>query len=319
MVSVVAVSAFADTFSVTQREQQKMLEEADNWIDDMPDGMQDRLSDAVNHAVEGFYSEINFFRNYNDTIGIGRYKVNVRDIKSTSNPEISLRLYSPNTRNDKKKPLLVYFHGGGWSMGSVNTTERFCRALASEGNVIVASVSYPLAPEKPFPLAINSCKSTMEFILSKSAEWGSDKSLISLGGDGAGGNLALDVYQSLPESLKIRSIVLYYPLINTTGELDQKNKREFGRGYGFDSRLWESFIKAYNGKPSAFRKTFPPILLIGAGRDIVVDQQKSFSSNHREAVKYIEFEGAIHGFITDGHQPTAFNKAVSLTDTFLTK
>lgn len=311
----ITFNVMAGSVSLTSSEQQKITDEAENWIDEMPDGLQDRLSDAVLHAMRGFYNEIAYFRNLSDTTDVKTFPVKVEDLNGTGNSDIKIRKYSPQNPRNKKLPLLIYFHGGGWSLGSVFSTEKFCSALAATGNVIVASVSYPLAPEKPFPAALISCEECVEFIFSKSKEWGSDVNLISLGGDGSGGNLALSVYQKLPDKLKVRSMVLYYPLIRTTGSLNVENKRKYGRGYGFDSRLWEAFTEAYKGKEIENEKILPPTLLIGAGRDIIVDQIREFSKDNM--VTYIEFQGALHGFITDGHQTTAFKKSVELTSHFL--
>lgn len=319
LVSVIAFNGFADTFAVSEKEQTQMREEAENWIDDMPVGLQDRISDAVGHAMHGFYSEIGYFRNMADTAGINKYKVKIEDIKGGDYSDLSMRLYKSENKSDHQLPLLIYFHGGGWSVGSILTTDKFCRAVASEGKVMVVSVDYPLAPEHPYPAALKTCQSAIEFICRKAEEWGGTQKMISLGGDGAGGNLAYEVFQALPSSVKIRSLILYYPLLKTSGELIANNKREYGRGYGFDSRLWEAFTVAYNDKSTGLsKKVIPPTLLISAGRDIIIDEEKNFASGNK-IVTYVEFEGALHGFITDGNQPTAFNKAVALTNSFLTR
>ena len=313
---LLSLPTFADNYTLSKKEQQQILNEAENWIDDMPDGIGDRLSDAINHAMHGFYSEIEYFRNIADTTGIGKYPVKIRDIKGGKNEDIPMRLYTSAAAKDC--PLLIYFHGGGWSVGSLKISDKFCRALASMGKVKVVSVEYPLAPENPYPAGVNKGIEAVEYIFSKSAEWGFSTNLVSLGGDGAGGNIAIEVCTKLPPKDKIRSLVLYYPMIETTGTLDPSSKREYGRGYGFDSRMWEAFIKAYNNINPKYPETLPPTLLISAGRDIIIDEEKNFSSSYSQ-IKYVEFEGAIHGFISDGHQPTAFKKAVELTNLFLAK
>lgn len=307
----------AENYNVTPKEQQQILEEADNWIDEMPDGLNDRLSDAVNHAMHGFYSEIELFRNAADTTNIGKYKVKVENLTGGKLGELSLRIYSAT---ESTTPLFIYFHGGGWSLGSIETTDKFCRALASEGKVKIVSVEYALAPENPFPNGLKQCIDAVDYILTKSKEWHFDVNNVSLGGDGAGGNLALGTYSKIEGNDRIKSIVLYYPLINSSGTLDPASKREYGRGYGFDSRLWEAFIEAYKDNTTDLNKleTLPPTLLIGAGRDIIIEEERLFSKAF-PGITYVLLEGAIHGFITDGHQPTAFNKAVALTDEFLTR
>ena len=318
ILSVMAICAFADSFSITPKEKQQITEEAENWIDDMPEGLQDRLSDAVSHAMRGFFNEIEYFRNFADTAGIGNYKVSVKNLQGGNNGNIPMRVYKGLKKSNVKLPLLVYFHGGGCSLVSLDTSERFCRALAAEGNVIVVSVAYPLAPEYPFPSALNMCVAATEYICSKAESWGGDKMKISIGGDGAGGNLALSVYSKLPSTARIKSLVVFYPLLKTNGQLDPNDKRLYGRGYGFDSRLWEAFILAYNEGSKQEYKSLPPMLMISAGRDIIISEEKQFSSQNKN-ITYIEFEGALHGFLTDGRQNTAFNKAVALTDIYLTR
>lgn len=315
LLSAMTFIAFAGSFYLTEKEQKAMLEEAEDWIDAMPDGLQDRLSDAVAHARHGFYQELDYFRNYADTAGVGKYPVMVKEISGGELSNIPMRVYRAANADKKVLPLLIYFHGGGWSMGSTATTEKFCRALVSEGNVMVVSMEYPLAPQNTFPKALESSKSAVEYIYSKAGELGSDASEISLGGDGAGGNIALTVWQELPETVKVKSLVLYYPILNVEGPLDAGLKRQYGRGYGFDSRLWEAYTSAYAGKNIPIDKNLPPTLLISAGRDIILNEEQDFSS--RKGVTYIEFSGSIHGFITDGHQSTAFKKAVALTNEFL--
>lgn len=315
MISVLAPLANADIFSLTKAEQEKIFNEAENWIDAMPDGLQDKISDAVAHSQHGFYAELNLFRNIADTTGIGKYRVNVTDLQTEKG--VKFRWYAGNGSTKGKKPLLVYFHGGGWSMGSVATTDKFCRALASEGNVNVISVEYPLVPEYPYPAGILSSVETVEYIFKEATKFGTDSHLISLGGDGAGGNVAMEVSLRLPEKYKVKSLVLYYPLVQTTGILDPSSKREFGRGYGFDSRVWEAYISVYNNKSRLDYGKLPPLLVISAGRDIVAPQGKALKSAVAGS-KHVIFEGALHGFLTDGQQNTAFTKAVAITDHFLT-
>lgn len=318
IVSAIVFNTYAGTFSLTESEKSQILNEAENWIDDMPEGIQDRLTDAVSHALYGFNSEIEYFRHYNDTTGLRNYPVKITPIKLNDECDLGIRFYEPKDSVESSLPLLIYFHGGGWSLGSLDTSERFCRALASEGNVKVMSVDYPLAPENPYPSAINKSRTAINIISRNAQEWGIDKNLISLGGDGAGGNLALQIYNSLPEEIKIRSMVLFYPIINSEGEIDSESKRTFGRGYGLDNRLLAIFKDAYKGKKMDKVRNLPPVLLISAGRDIIINEEKEFISSN-PAVEYIEFEGAVHGFITDGHQNTSFKKAVEFTDIFLSE
>lgn len=314
--------------NITDEEQKAMTNQAEDWMDDMPEGLQDRMSDAVAHAIQGFYSEIDFFRHSSDTTGLWKYPVLVKDIKGGKSGDISMRVYSKDSVT--VMPALVFFHGGGWSMGSLASADKFCRALASEGGVRVISVEYPLAPENPYPAALNKCEEAVEYIFAEASALQLNPEAISLGGEGAGGNLAVSILPKLPESVSVKSLVLYYPLLQTTGALDSESKRKYGRGYGFDSRLWESFIEAYgNGKAKPIDSTpsiglpeaeeldnLPPTLLITAGRDIVIKESQNFAARY-DHVEYVEFTGALHGFLSDGHQQEAFAKAIALSSQFL--
>lgn len=316
IVSAMAATAFAGTYKLTESEQNQITEEAEDWIDDMPIGIQDRLSDAVDHAMRGFYSEINSFRNSKDTTDIGKYSVVVKDINGGGLSNINMRLYLAPGLENKAQPCLVFFHAGGWSLGSLDTSDRFCRALASVGNVKVISVAYPLAPEHPYPEALKLCKEAVELVFANAKDYGINPESISLGGDGAGGNLALSTFQNLSESESVKTLVMYYPLLNTTGTLNKDSQRKFGRGYGFDSRLWESFVNAYGAQKTEISKPLPASLVILAGRDIIVEDVKEFASANSQ-VELVEFAGALHGFVSDGQQKTAFDKAVEITDEFL--
>lgn len=322
-------------YTVTHNEKERMANEADDWMDDMPDGIQDRMSDAVNHSLHGFFSEIETFRSNDNSQPPGNYSVTVKDIKGGKYSQIPMRVYSPTKKNKTILPILIYFHGGGWSLGSLSTSDRFCRALASKGNLTVISIDYPLTPEQPYPSAISTGREAVDYIFSHVKDYSGAANMVSLGGDGAGGNIALAVTYDLMSqnnsSEKIRSIVLYYPLLDISKPLNAQSKREFGRGYGFDSRLWEAFVSAYKIEtptgqkdymqspglaPESVLNTLPPALLISAGKDIIILQEQDFATKSPN-ITYIEFEEALHGFITDGHQNTAFNKAVEITDSFL--
>lgn len=315
----VAASAVADNNlpiqKISDQEKAQILNQAEDWIDDMPVGLQDRLADAVAHAQRGFYNEIEMFRNMADTTGVGKYSVDIKDFPADGNFSLPFRLYSPKGKETTKLPLLIYFHGGGWSLGSLASSEKFCRALASEGGLKIISIQYPLAPEHPYPEALEVGTATVKEILQNSESEGLNFNDMSLGGEGAGASLALEVFKELPQETQVKSLVLLYPLLKSAPKNDNL-AMEFARGYGFDSRLLEAFVSAYAGKELEMDKTLPSTLLIGAGRDIMVNETREFGK--QPSVTYIEFPGALHGFISDGHQPLAFQKAVELTYEFLT-
>ncbi len=141
---------------------------------------------------------------------------------------------------------------------------------------------------------------------------------------------------------KIKSLVLYYPVVNIANK-NEGSWKEFSRGYGLDRRLMDTFILGYQEKGNVqdnigdiqkdvlksplkadaeLIKKLPPILMISAGRDILVDQGKAFVAKVKDAggeIERIEFPGSVHLFITVSGQPTALVKAVAITDDFLSE
>lgn len=347
-------SQAAGKFDISRDEQRIITMEADDFIDALPEGLQDRQRIAVEHAMRGDMSslkEIRGSRNEQPQYPAG---VEIKDIIPTSGAAagLKMRLYTPSSRSNGKLPLLVYFHGGGWTFGSLNSCGKYCASVAATGEAIVLAVEYSLAPEDPFPAALFDCSASVEYAAKCASEWGSDASLISLGGDSAGGNLALstallfaDDSEDEGRDIAIRSLVLFYPVVSNTIPVGEQRKKgswnRYGRGYGLDSRLMETFVKAYvpaddGGVATEGFKTLleplkaedrlwrrlPPMLIVQAGRDILYDQGKEYieqSRNKGIEVENVEFTGAVHLFITVEGQSTAFAKAVDLTVEFIKK
>lgn len=330
---------------VTKEEQNLMLNEADDWIDEMPESRQDHMSDAIVHAMRGFNSEIHNYRGDNK-IKKESSVLSIKNLKGGKNQDINMRLYESSGKNPKKSdlPLLIYFHGGVWSMGSLESSDHFCQTLAESGKIKIVSVEYPLAPESPYPAALNKCIEAIEYIATKSNDWGFNQSLISVGGDEAGGNLAISSLVKLNEKQasnpRIKSLVLYYPILNPQIDKTKPSWRKYGRGYGLDSRLLESGGLAYVGgmsgniDPSLYDNPLvtnlnlsipqlallPPVLIIEAGRDLLIEWEDDFVTSLKKAgnkTTKINFTGAINGFISDGNQPSAFKKAIQITESFL--
>ena len=105
--------------------------------------------------------------------------------------ELPLRLYRPASQ--RPLPALVYFFGGGWVLGTIDTADGVSRSLANSSGALVIVVGYRLAPEHPFPAAIDDCYATVRWVAEHAAEIGADPARLAVGGDSAGGNLAAGV------------------------------------------------------------------------------------------------------------------------------
>ena len=326
----------------TSEDHNKMLNEADDLIDEMADGLQDHQADAIYHAMRGMGGELATIRNVRNSPSTSLGGVERIDIEGDGRARgMKMRLYKPGKKTSKALPLLVYFHGGGWTFGGLESCASFCESLAATGNLMVLAVDYRLAPENSFPAGLNDCEGSVEYAMTHAEEWGSRPDLVSVGGDSAGGNLALASAMQLSDRkgvpAKIKSIVLIYPVVKSYNDKSASWKK-YSRGYGLDGRLMEAFNEAYAGgagklnemmknpkfspahaADSDLRK-LPPVLMIAAERDILCDQGKEFAihlKNLGNKVERIEFPGAIHTFATVKGQPTAFNKAVELTSLFI--
>ncbi len=143
---------------------------------------------------------------------------------------IFCRLYRPRT--DRALPVLVYFHGGGWVWASVDTHDRLAREYAATADIAVLNVDYALAPEAKFPQALEECAAVVRHLAAHGAEWGLDPTRILLGGDFAGGNLALATALLLRDTAgpALRGVLATYPVCDS--DLDTPTYRGIRRRLG---------------------------------------------------------------------------------------
>lgn len=329
LLSLLASAAFA---GISRQKHERMLMEADSFINAMPPGLQDGQSTAIERALYGdmsFLQKVRNVRNSSPEISDG---VKVSDFLIPGSADsIPARLFVPENANGKL-PLLLYFHGGGWTIGSINSCSRFCDALAATGKAIVLAIDYRLAPEHPYPEPLDDCRSAYSWTLVNADKLGSAPGLVSVGGDSSGGNLALAV-AGTEGIAQPCSLVLFYPVTKAFAD-GSSSWNDYGSGYGLDSRLMDSFNRAYTSRlteeerntpaisPALGKCKLPPVLFVAAGRDILFDQGKEFCDGLRQCgtrLQREEFPGAVHLFITVPGQATAFAEAVDLTAKFLAR
>ncbi|XP_027023554.2 arylacetamide deacetylase-like 4 [Tachysurus fulvidraco] len=146
----------------------------------------------------GLCNQVHFTRWWTGCM-LGRKRPSPADlrIKDSTFAGVPVRIYEPTAVSEHKRRGLVYFHGGGWVLGSIDMYDEVCRHIASKSDTVVVSVGYRLAPEHRFPAALDDCELATRHFLSVAADFNVDPLRVALGGDSAGGNLAAALSQRL--------------------------------------------------------------------------------------------------------------------------
>jgi acetyl esterase len=241
---------------------------------------------------------------------------------------IPARLYTPKTlrKANGLAPSLVFYHGGGWVIGNLETHDVVCRKLAHEGELIVISVDYRLAPEHKFPAAIDDAIAATKWIADHATQLGIDPSRLMVGGDSAGGNLAAVVALAARDGdgPKLAGQVLIYPATDFAMKHPSHSEPETSILLTHSAIKW--FCNHYlngpgdidNWKASPARaKTLaglPPAYALTAGADPLRDEGDEYAKRLKEAgvaVTYRHFPGQFHGFFTMGKLLQQANVAAS--------
>ena len=220
-----------------------------------------------------------------------------------------VRVYRPSPASDL--PVLVWFHGGGWVTGNLDTHDQLGRLLADHVGAVVVSVDYRLAPEAKFPAAADDCLAAYEWVLAHADEIGGDARRVAIGGDSAGGNLAAVVAldartQGLPQP-KLQLLV--YPV--TDYEFDSVAMIDNAKGYFLEAESMRWFYEHYARTPDDFSdERFSPLRatdLAGLARAVVItaeydplrDQGEAYARRLTDAevpTQSVRADGLIHGF-----------------------
>ena len=299
-----------------------MRVEAEAFRRGLPEGLQSSQKDAILRAIEGDCEALERVRHGRNSKPPLREGVVTRDLSPT------MRLYGPEGVGGAL-PLLIYFHGGGWTFGSLNSCGRFCDAMAASGKMKVLAVDYRLAPEHPFPEGLDDCVDAIEYAVRNSNRLNIDPAHISVGGDSSGGNLAIASALSDRCAGMIESLVLFYPVTKAFAD-NSLSWQKYGEGYGLDAEIMDVFNRAYAGDvdpyderisvgmcDSKMLERIPRTLLVAAGRDILCDQGREFAAKVGSRLMRIEFPDAVHLFITVPGQDKAFGESVSLATDFI--
>src|SRR5579859_4270051 len=224
--------------------------------------------------------------------------------------QISFRLYSPAP--DRTLPVLLYMHGGGWVVGDLDTHDSVCRALARRAECVVLALDYRLAPENPFPAAVEDAWAGLSWLRDHATDVGADGGRIAVGGDSSGGNLSAVLAQRSRDrgGPRLSAQVLIYPV--TDCDFDTRSYREAATGYGLtrDSMLWywnqylPDEAKRVSPDASPLRATdlsgLPPALIITCKLDPLASEGAAYAEALRSAgvrVEHIHEPDMIHGYI----------------------
>lgn len=230
----------------------------------------------------------------------------IRDIDAGGIP---CRLYRPSS--DSNMGLLVYFHGGGWVIGDLNSHDGVCRSIANQSGHAVLSVDYRLAPEHKFPAAFDDCAAALRWAHDQASSLGVDKTRIAVGGDSAGGNLAAAV--ALAEVVPLRFQLLIYPAVDMTMKSPSIDENSTAPILTKSVMAW--FVNHYMRTSADHKniqaspivasddllKKMPPALVITAQFDPLRDEGEAYGKRLVENgvnCTITRYNGAFHGFFS---------------------
>ncbi|MGP0073454.1 MAG: alpha/beta hydrolase [Bryobacteraceae bacterium] len=225
---------------------------------------------------------------------------------------VPARLYASG--RDGLRLALVYFHGGGFVFGNLDTHDAVCRAIAKESGAVVIAVDYRLAPEHKFPAAVDDSYAATVWVAANAERLGIDPSHIAVGGDSAGGNLATVVAMRCRDAggPALALQLLLYPVTDVSS-LETGSHREFGEGYFLTRGAMNWFTGHYVGSAELARHPevspllatnlsgLPPALVITAEFDPLRDEGEAYARRLEQAgvpVTISRYPGMIHGFIS---------------------
>ncbi|AKS10030.1 alpha/beta hydrolase [Pseudomonas trivialis] len=229
---------------------------------------------------------------------------------TTKGRPVPVRLYRP-ARPDPA-PVLMFFHGGGWVAGDLDTHDSFCRVMCEWVDCAVVAVHYARPPEHRFPRAVEDCYAATEWIALEGAGLGLAPSRIAVAGGGSGGGLAAVICQIARdlEGPDIGFQLLLYPVLDCLAR--NRSREQFAEGFGLTAEMLDWYLGQYvpSGVPLAHPwlspardvcfKDLPAALIITAGLDLLRDEGRAFARRLKKAgvpVHHKEYPGMRHGFI----------------------
>jgi len=252
---------------------------------------------------------LSVFRNSDEPIGKS-------EDRFFSGPDgtVGVRVYTPLESSSPLLPGLIFFHGGGFVLGDLESHDGLCRSLSNQSGCRVVSVDYRLAPEHPFPAAVEDCVAATDWVAQNAGDLGIDAARLAVGGDSAGGNLAAVVAMLAAgkRTPKLAFQLLIYPVMQLGGP-DTPSMKENANGYFLEKASMEWFTRLYC--PDAALRTdarlsplladdvalTPPAYVVTAGFDPLRDEGKAYADKLDAAgvpVTYVNYPSMIHGFFS---------------------
>ncbi|MCU0849360.1 MAG: alpha/beta hydrolase [Spirochaetes bacterium] len=239
----------------------------------------------------------------------------VRKVENTEIPgpagKIPVRIYVPE--GEPPFPVVLFFHGGGYVIGDLDTHDNICRKLSRKTPAVVVSVQYRLAPEHAFPAALDDALASLQWVLGSAGPMRRDPERIAVAGDSAGANLSAALsHMARDRGLKLAAQVLIYPGLDLSS-LETGSHVSFAKGYYLTRRYIEKFREYYVPDRSKWTdprvspllatnfRDLPPALVVTAGFDPFRDDGAAYAEKLKGAgvpVLLSNYPGMIHGFIS---------------------
>lgn len=246
--------------------------------------------------------------------------------------EVPVRVYQPMGEKAEGLPVVLYLHGGGFISGDLETHDPQCRMLANHVPAIVVAVNYRLAPEAPYPAAIEDCFAVLQWLVANASSIGGDARRMAVVGDSAGGNLAAVIPlmardRGLPP---LAAQVLIYPMTDATLACGSLIDNAFIPPFTLVDcvKSWQLYLAGNEDRRDGYISPLhaknlaglPPALVITSEFDILADEGEAYADRLQAAgvrVEHEEFQGMIHGFFQWGGVVAAARLAMNRVVQFL--
>jgi acetyl esterase len=242
-------------------------------------------------------------------------KIEDRKIPGGPTGEISIRILRPENSDMKKLPVIMYFHGGGWVLGGMDTHDRLVRELANDANAAIVFVNYTPSPEAKYPIPIEQAYAATKWVAENGQTINVDPSRLAVAGDSVGGNMAIAVTMLAKKrggEPKINFQLLFYPV--TDSNFDTASYNAYQDGYWLTREAMKWFWDNYTSDQTNRReptvsplqasvedlKGLPPALIINGEFDVLRDEGEAYAHKLIDAgveVRAVRYHGTIHDFV----------------------